>query len=234
MMCEGPLRGGLPPLPSVFSPLPLGPEEDARARAMALAPERGGGLLPWLAAPDRIEAALVLEPEERLAAARAGLLAAASAAAAALAVFGPPEIPVTLRWPARIVLNGAVVGEAFLGAPPGTAEEGVPDWLVVGIRLFWRHPEGHEPGLDPGRTALAEEGFLEVPPGEVVAAWARHLMAGLAEWQSRGFRAMADAVLERLETEPWMEGARRGLDPATGALVLRREGVDTHHPLEAG
>lgn len=228
------MRGGLPPLPSLFTPLPLAPGEDARARALALAPERGGGLLPWMAAPDRIEAALVLEPEETLAAARAGLLAAASAAADALVVLGPPEIPVTLRWPARIMLNGAQVGEAFLGAPPGTPEAAMPDWLVVGIRLAWRHPAGHEPGLAPGHTVLAEEGFLEVPPEELVAAWARHLMAGLAEWQSRGFPAMAERVLARLEMEPWMEGARRGLDPASGALVLRRDGAaDERHPLEA-
>lgn len=226
---------GLPPLPSLFAPLRLAPGEDARARAMALAPERGGGLLPWLAAPERVEAALVLEPEESLAAARAGLLAAASAAADALVVLGPPEMPVTLRWPAGIVLNGARVGEAFLGAPPGLPEGAVPEWLVVGIRLAWRHPEGYEPGRDPGRTVLAEEGFLEIPPGEVVAAWARHLMAGLSEWQSRGFRAMAERVLARLEVEPWMEGARRGLDPATGALLLRRDGAaaDERHALEA-
>ena len=56
------MRGGLPPLPSLFDPVPLGAGEDAQAGAMALAPERGGGTLTWLATSDRVEAALVLEP----------------------------------------------------------------------------------------------------------------------------------------------------------------------------
>lgn len=225
------MRGGLPPLPSLFDPVPLSAGEDARARAMALAPERGGGTLTWLAAPERIEAALVLEPEEPLAAARAAVLAAASAFADALVVLGPPEIPVTLRWPAGIVLNSAVVAEARLGEPPGAPPEQTPAWLVVAIRARWRHPPGYQPGLDPGRTALAEEGFLEVPPEELVAGWARHLMAGFAEWQARGFPAMAERVLARLEVEDWMTGARRGLDPASGDLILRREGAESRHAL---
>ncbi|MDJ0390442.1 biotin/lipoate--protein ligase family protein [Roseomonas sp. E05] len=218
-------------MPSLFDPVPLGAGEDARARAMALASERGGGTLTWLAAPERVEAALVLEPEEPLAAARAAVLAAANAFADALVVLGPPEIPVTLRWPAGIVLNSAVVGDATLGEPPGFAEEAVPDWLVVGFRARWRHPPGYQPGLDPGRTALAEEGFLEVPPEELVAGWARHLMVSFAEWQARGFPAMAERVLARLEVEDWMRGARRGLDPASGDLILRRDGGETRHSL---
>lgn len=216
------MRGGLPPLPSLFTPVSLDAGEDALARAVALAPAEGGGLLTWIAAPDRVEAALVLEPEEPLAAARAGLLAAASAAADALVVLGLPEIPVTLRWPDRIVLNGAVVGRAALGAPPDCGEDDVPDWLAVAIRLRWRHAPGWEPGLDPGQTALVEEGFAEVGQEEVVAAWARHLMAGLSDWQRLGFAAMARRVLERLEPEDWMEGARRGLDPASGDLLLQQ------------
>ncbi|WBV43379.1 biotin/lipoate--protein ligase family protein [Pseudoroseomonas cervicalis] len=229
------MRGGLPPLPSLFTPLALPPGEDARTRAMALAPEQGGGLLAWSASDTLLQAALVLEPEESLRAARAGLLAAASAAADALVVLGPPEIPVTLRWPATLVLNGAAVGGLALGAPAGTAEDAVPDWLVVALSLDWRHKPGHEPGSTPGRTVLAEEGFLEVPPEEIVAAWARHLMAGLSEWQSRGFRAMADRVLARLEVEGWMDGAKRGLDPQSGALVLRREdGAEARHSLPTG
>ena len=72
-----------------------------------------------------------------------------------------------------------------------------------------------------GETAL-----LEAAAGLRTAAWARHLMAGLAEWQrpsgTGGFRRLAERFLARLEQDG--EGARRGLDPATGDLVLEREG----------
>ncbi|RKK02142.1 hypothetical protein EBE87_02245 [Pseudoroseomonas wenyumeiae] len=224
-------QGFLPPLPSVFSPHALPAGADALAHAVALAPREGAGTLVWLRDEQVLEAAVVLEPETSLEAARPALLAAANAAADALVVLGPPEIPVTLRWPATLVVNGGAVGAAVLRAPPGTAPGAVPDWLVVGIRLAMRE-ERPEPGLDPGRTALGEEGFAGIPVPELVAAWARHLMAGLAEWQRDGFRRLSEKTLARLEAEDWMQGARRGLDPATGALVLERGGTRSLHRLE--
>lgn len=224
-------QGLLPPLPSVFSPHALPAGADALAHAVALAPREGAGTLVWLRDGRVLEAAVVLEPETSLEAARPALLAAANAAADALVVLGPPEIPVTLRWPATLVVNDGVVGEAILRAPPGAEAGAVPDWLVAGIRLVLRD-DRPEPGLEPGRTVLFEEGFSDVPVPELVAAWARHLMAGLSEWQQDGFRRLSEKTLARLEVEDWMEGARRGLDPATGALVLERDGIRAHHPLE--
>ncbi|MDB5368806.1 MAG: hypothetical protein JWP20_364 [Roseomonas sp.] len=222
----------LPPLPSVFSPLPLPAGQDALARAMALAASHGAGTLLWVTDPRAVNVAVVLEPEQTLDAARPALLVAANAMADALDVLGPPELPVTLRWPATLVVNDGVVGEAVLAAAPGAAGDAVPDWIVVAIRLRFRDDLA-EPGLLPGRTALFEEGFADVPLPELVATWARHLMAGLAEWRQDGFRRLSDKTLARLETEDWMRGARRGLDPATGALVLERDGTRARYPLEA-
>jgi biotin-(acetyl-CoA carboxylase) ligase len=224
-------QGLLPPLPSVFSPLALPAGADAMAHAVKLAPEQGAGTLAWVHGDRVLDAAVVLEPETSLDAARPALLAAANAAADALVVLGPPEIPVTLRWPATLVVNDGVVGQAALRVPPGAAPEAVPDWIVVGIRLLLRD-DAPEPGLNPGRTTLLEEGFSDVPVPELVSAWARHLMAGLSEWQRDGFRRLSEKTLARLELEDWMQGARRGLDPATGALVLERDGARTHYPLE--
>lgn len=226
-------QGLLPPLPSVFSPHALPEGANALAHAVALAPREGAGTLVWRRDERVLEVAVVLEPESSLEAARPALLAAANAGADALGVLGPPEIPVTLRWPATLVVNGGAVGQALLREPPGAAPEAVPDWIVVGLRLTLRD-ERPEPGLEPGLTGLFEEGFADMPVPELVAAWARHLMAGLAEWQRDGFRRLSDRTLSRLETEDWMRGARRGLDPATGALVLERDGARTHHRLEGG
>jgi BirA family biotin operon repressor/biotin-[acetyl-CoA-carboxylase] ligase len=227
------LPGTLPPLPSVFTPHALPASADAPAAAMALAAGQGAGTLVWAEAADRIDAAVVLEPETVLEAARPALLAAANAMADALVVLGPPEIPVTLRWPAILLVNGGEVGQAVLAVPPGAAAEAVPDWIVVGVRLRMRQADGAEPGLHPGRTVLFEEGFGDILVPELVAAWARHLMAGLSEWQSDSIRRLAEKTLARLEPEDWMRGARRSLDPRTGALWLDRDGQRSRYELEA-
>ena len=205
-----------PPLPSVFALHPVPPGTDPLAAAMAMAPAQGAGTLAWQDGEDSLWAAVVLEPELPLATARIALLAAAAAAADALVVLGPPEIPVTLRWPATLVVNGGAVGTALLAVPPGCGEDAGPDWLVVGLHLAMRQDVA-EPGLDPGRTVLAEEGFFEVPVPELVAAWARHLMAALSVWQSEGAFRLAERLLPRLEEET---AAGKALDPVDGALLL--------------
>lgn len=221
---------GLPDLPSVFTPIiALREAGDAMARAVAEAPRHGAGTLVWVRSWGRIEAAVVLEPEQPLAAARPALLAALSAFADAAGAYGPPEIPLTFDWPATIRVNGGVVGTARLAAPPGCAEDAVPDWLVVGIELAFAAAE-REPGRDPGRTTLAEEGYSDVTPAELTAAWARHLMATLADWQARGFRILAERYLARLDPACGA-GGRRGIDPATGDLVVSRGAGRERHPL---
>ncbi len=214
----------LPELPSIFTPvLALREAGDAMARAVALAPAHGAGTLVWVRSSARIEAAVVLEPEEPLRVARCALYAAASAIADALAAFGPPEVPLTFRWPGAILVNGGEIGRARLAAPAGD-EAAVPPWLVVGVEARLRFPRGWEPGQGLHQTALEEEGWdlLEAHGAELTAAWARHLMAGLDEWQARGFRRMAERYLARLEREA--EG-RHGLDPATGDLVAEQAGA---------
>jgi biotin-(acetyl-CoA carboxylase) ligase len=227
---------GLPELPSVFTPIvPLREAGDAMARAQALAPEHGAGTLAWVRSAARLEAAVVLEPEQALAAARPAILAAASALADAVGTFGPPEVPLTFRWPARLLVNGGQVGGALLAWPQGCAEDAVPEWMVVGVTARLIFPQGWEPGHGVGQTALAEEGWnpVEVSAAELTAAWARHLMANLAEWQrggpAGGFPRLAERFLARLERE---EGeGRRGLDPATGDLLLEQAGVRRRIPL---
>jgi hypothetical protein len=228
----------LPELPSVFTPVvPLREGGDAMARARALAPQHGAGTLAWVRSAGRIEAAVVLEPEQPLAAARPALYAAASALADALAAFGPPEVPLTFRWPAQVFVNGGQVGEARLAWPDGTAEDAVPDWIVVGVEARLMFPQGWEPGHGLHQTALAEEGWdlAEATNAELTAGWARHLMANLAEWQRTGigggFPRLAERFLARLEQDARTEGGRRGLDPATGDLVVERDAARARFPL---
>jgi biotin-(acetyl-CoA carboxylase) ligase len=221
---------GLPELPSVFTPvIALREGGDALSRAVALAHEHGAGTLAWVRSAARVEAAVVLEPEMPLAAARPALYAAVSALADALAAFGPPEVPLTFRWPGRVFVNGGEVGQVRLAWPAGAAEDAVPDWLVVAVEARVSFPRGWEPGHGLHQTALLEEGWdvEEVSAAELTAAWARHLMAGLAEWQRAdalsGFRRLAERYLARFDPAE-KQDARCGLDPATGDLLLEREG----------
>ncbi len=222
---------GLSDLPSVFTPIvPLREAGDALARAVDLAPREGAGTLVWVRSWSRIEVAVVLEPEQPLAAARAALIAAMTAFADAAGALGPPEVPLTFDWPSTIRVNGGVVGGARLAVPPGCAEDEVPDWIAIGIEVAFADPADSDPGRDPGRTTLFEEGYNETTPAEMTAAWARHLMATLADWQGRGFRIVAERYLARLD--PAMgAGARRGIDAATGDLVLERGGARERLPL---
>lgn len=222
---------GLPDLPTLFTPvIALREAGDALARAVELAPEKGAGTLVWVRSSSRVEAAVVLEPEQNLAAARPALFAAASALADALGAYGPPETPITFRWPATVIVNRAELGHARIAWPQGTAEDAVPDWLVVAVEARVSFPRGWEPGLGLHQTALREEGWEEdVSAADLTAAWARHLMAGLAEWQRPGshggFRRLAERYLARLEQDERMADGRRGLDPATGDLVVERDGA---------
>ncbi len=227
----------LPELPTVFTPVvPLREAGDAMARAIELAPRHGAGTLAWVRSAARVEAAVVLEPELPLAAARAALHAAASALADALAAFGPPEVPLMLRWPDRLVVNGGEVGRVRIAWPGDCAEVSVPDWIVVGAEARLIFPRGWEPGHGLQQTSLQEEGWdlEEATAQELTAAWARHLMAGLAEWQrpgpAGGFPRLAEHYLARLE-KPEGKPGRRGLDPATGDLLLDHEGARSRLPL---
>jgi BirA family biotin operon repressor/biotin-[acetyl-CoA-carboxylase] ligase len=220
----------LPELPSLFTPVvALREGGDALARAVALAPEKGAGTLVWVRSASRVEAAVVLEPEAGLAASRPALFVAASALADALAAFGPPEVPLTFRWPATVLVNGAEVGRARLAWPEGALEGASPDWLVVAVEARISFPRGWEPGHGLQQTALSEEGWDEgatVP--ELTAAWARHLMANIAEWGREpphgGFKRLAERFLARLDRDERMGGGKRGLDPASGNLVIERDG----------
>ncbi len=219
------METGLPDLPSLFTPVfALREGGDAFARAAELAPARGAGTLVWVRAYARAEAAVVLEPEMPLGPARLAFHAAANALADALSALAPPEVGVALRWPGKAVVNLGECGSVRLAAAPGTAEDAVPDWLVVGMELRLAFPTGYETGQTPDLTSLEEEGFEGVGPAELTAAWARYLMAGLDEWRARGPKRVAERYLARLLDEADTPGLRRGIDPATGALVLDRAG----------
>lgn len=206
-------------LPPLYREVALREGGDAFAQACAIAPQAGAGTLVWSRSYRRFDVAVVLEPDRPLGPARLALHAGMVALADMLAVHAPPETPLAFVWPDRIEIDGAAAGGVRLGWAETTEGE-APAWLVLHAGLRVAFDEGVEPGTRPELTSLIDQGFEPVEVGRLVESYARHLMAWLHEWQERGPRPLAEAYLARLAAP---QAAKRGIDPATGDLILRDE-----------
>jgi hypothetical protein len=78
------------------------------------------------------------------------------------------------------------------------AEHESPPWLVFSGMVRASAIRGGEPGLRPLLGALDELGFEAIDAGEIIASFARHLMAGFNEWSESGFAPVAKRWLARL------------------------------------
>jgi hypothetical protein len=174
-------------LPPLYRLVTLREAGDAFAHACAQAGELGAGAIVWTRRFDVAEFAVVLEPEEPLATARLAFYLGMNALADALAAQAPPERPISFDWPDAIRVDGVLVGGGRLGWPEATAEEEVPDWLVFSAMVRTAVMRAGEPGFRPLLCSLEEVGFEGIDAGELVAGFARHLMAGFHDWAEEGF-----------------------------------------------
>lgn len=205
-------------LPPPYELLTLREADDAFAHACAVADERGAGAFAWVRRYDLAEFAVVLEPEQPLAEARRAFYVGMNALGDALSFHAPPECPIAFDWPDAIRIDGVLVGGGRLGWPERTPEEQTPSWLVFSgmVRAVAIH--AGEPGQRPDVGALDEMGFQEIDAGEIVASFARYLMAGLHELSETGFPGAERRWLDRLHRE---RGARLRLADNGDLLVCR-------------
>jgi hypothetical protein len=208
-------------LPPPYRLVTLREVGDAMRHAQEIAGAAGAGTLVHVGRFDLVEFAVVLEPDEPLAAARRTLYAGLAALADALAVHAPPERPITFDWPDAIRVDGGLVGGAQLAWPAGAEENSPPDWLVFGATIRTVAMGEEEPGLRPLSAALEDEGFDELGSGKLVESFARHLMVAVDAWQEKGFGEVAKNYLARLAPE---KGVRRDIDE-NGDLLVRRMGA---------
>lgn len=176
----------LPTLPPAFQLVALDREVGAFERAARAAP-RGvdDGTVYWTERHDRLEMAVVLEPE---APARTTLQAAhvlMVAVGDALGALVPPGKPVAFAWPTTLLLDGALLGRVRI-AMAGTAEpEAVPPWLVLGLAIGVG-PLGDDPGRMAERTSLYEEGAGDVTVAQLVEGVCRHFLLWTGRWLDEG------------------------------------------------
>lgn len=224
-----------------FPPLLSGHGVDAgedpfeRACAGARDGEYGAGDLIWSRALDRIAMALVLEPDVDRQRSREMIFTAMVACADAVGANIPPEIGFTWLWPTTLRANGARVGEVRYCEAETDAEDGAPEWIVVGLEivLFDATPREVEPGETPDRTTLFDEGAGDIEADELVSSIARHWTTWIHRWDSDGFEPVHEAWLFRADghketvslktVEGQAEGVFLGIDEA-GNLLLKAEG----------
>jgi hypothetical protein len=210
-------------LPPPFTLVALREVGDAFVHAQRVAIEVGAGTLVHVGRFDLAEFAVVLEPEEPLRTARRAFYASMAALGDALATHAPPEKPIVYDWPDAVRIDGGLVGGGRLAWPSGAREDEPPPWLVFGAMIRTVSMTDQEPGLHPLGSALAEEGFADLGPGQLVASFARHLMVAIDVWRQQGFAAVATEYLTRLPAE---ERVRCDIDE-NGDLLVQRMGEIT-------
>jgi hypothetical protein len=207
-------------LPPPYTEIALREAGDAFGHAVSIAEEHGAGTLVWVRRFDLAEFALVLEPEEPLAAARRALHLGMAALADALALAAPPERPITFEFPATIRFDGAIIGGGRLAWPTGATEDEPPPWLVFGAMVRTAVLGDTDGGMFKLGSSLEVEGFDTTSPARLIEGFSRHLMTYDDIRRERGFKKVGEAWLGRLPRE---ERARRGID-ANGDLLIHRDG----------
>ncbi len=175
-----------PVLPPAYDLVVVGPRRDSFARALEFA--RTGshdGLVVCADRIDRFEMALVLEPEDPLEKTLEVIPLFALAASDALGSLTAPALPLTLRWPDRLLFDGAELARLrFAWDHEGGAGD-IPSWLVLGIEARMREPT--EPGHLPDVISLEGAGMIEPGSAPAVEAVARHFLWWVDRWEHSGF-----------------------------------------------
>ncbi len=219
-----------PQLPPVYSLKPLEPGQNPFERALASAAvgEGEAGDFFWSQRLDRIEIALVLEPDSPLTESLTMLPLAMVAFGDALGAVAPPVVAVHFRWPDAVEVNGGFVGGFRIASAEVAGEDEVPDWLVVGFGIAVQMDLSDEaPGARVHETTLYDEGCGEVTVDELTESFGRHFLTWINRWQDEGFEPVRLAWLARLKQDKDAEGKvigpKRDLDPHGG---LVGEGLD--------
>jgi biotin-(acetyl-CoA carboxylase) ligase len=204
-----------PDLPPPYLPVALPAAQSALAAACAGVREGAAeGTLYRANRADRLDAALVLTPDQPRRSLLPVLYVAALAAGDASGALLPPTVPVTFAWPDRIEVDGEAAGRIAL-VLPDTAANAVPAWLVL--------------GLDLAVEDIAEAVGETIDAAALLAGFARHFLVWLDAWEDGAWPRVRDtwlarcfdAVERRAAVLPGgMSGVPMGLDEEGGLVAL--------------
>lgn len=217
-----------PVFPPLFTGFEIAPQAMPFAEACrgAASGQFGAADIAWSGRSDRAEIAIVLEPDVPRLRCLQMMALAMVAAGDCLGALMPPQMPVTYRWPDRVLINAGEVGRIEMAMAAAGDERSVPDWLVValGVQLSFAQ-SGREPGEVAHLTAIAEEGGGDIDRTQLLQSFSSHFLTWLHTWQTEGFRPVAEAFMPRLERREGKVVVGKGSRRATGApLGLDEEG----------
>lgn len=213
--------GAEPSFPPLLTGVRLPHGVDPLTKAAAAASSAEGvdaGTVFWSARADALDAAIVLAPEAPLGDAMAMVLAAANGLGDALGALTPPEVSVTWEWPDRLKVNGADCGAFRIEAAARDAEA-TPAWLAIGVTVQIQSSSREEPGADPTKTALVEEGCADLTRTRLLESWSRHTLVWINRWLDDGFRPLHDAWVGRVERRGETIGSDYGDGAAEGVFL---------------
>ena len=189
-----------PVFPPLLNGIAVAPGTDTArvATAAVMAGEAGAGDLYWSQSEDRLNMAIVLEPDVPLSRAAQVRHVLAVAFGDAFGAISPPEIGVHYRWPGDLLVNGARAGAITLDVPAGLSADQVPPWMVLGLDVAITLDLSVEnPGELPDSTTLHEEGAGEVTRTMLIESVSRHFLTWVDGWMNEGFKAVHENWLGR-------------------------------------
>ncbi|MEK0082482.1 biotin/lipoate--protein ligase family protein [Benzoatithermus flavus] len=176
----------LPVLPPAFQLVAVDRDVGAFERAARAAPRGvGDGTVYWTERTDRLEMAVVLEPEAPAAVTLQAVHVLMVATGDALGALVPPGKPIAFAWPSDILLDGALLGRVRVAMAATTDHRELPPWLVLGLAIGVG-PLGDDPGRLAERTSLYEEGAVDVTVAQLVESVCRHFLLWTGRWLDEG------------------------------------------------
>lgn len=222
---------GIEPVwPPLLPPLLTGREVAAGADPMSAAVRAAAdgtdpGQFVFAPADGRLRFAITLAPEVPLGTAVQMGHVLMVAIGDSIGALTPPEVAIQYRWPAWILVNGAVAGRVRMAASGGDPLA-IPDWLVIGLDLRLEPDAAIEPGERPDETSLYEEVTGLIPPSRLLESMSRHFLSWLRRWEEDGFRPVHEAWSARAEPGMTVGDARfLGLDEHGLALLKTDSGT---------
>ena len=192
---------------------------------------RGRRGKPWSSPPGNLYMSVVLRPGCAPATAAQLGFVAAVALWDAVADCDHPGIPLALKWPNDVLLDGRKIAGILLES--ATGRDGAVDWVVIGIGVN----TAHHPA-DARWPAGDLQGTRDRPtPEALLPMVAGYLLDYYLLWDDEGFGPIRRLWLENAYFMPGdrirvsegdgdLEGAFEDID-ATGALVLRLPSGET-------